>query len=85
MTRMVLSGVLCVAAIAIGIATAVIASKNRARAGDLDRRQRRCETVLRQNDLVRAQVDRDEWSLLHGDEWLEASTVAASHVPDFEH
>jgi hypothetical protein len=63
-TRAVLSVLLCVATLAVGVVTVCLSARNRARSGDLDRRQHECETLLRQNQLERARIARDEWLLL---------------------
>jgi len=66
-TRAALAVALCMVTLAVGLATAVLASRNRARGGDIDRRQRRCETLSRQLELRRADNAREEWLLLGGD------------------
>ena len=85
MTRVVLSIALCLIALALGVATAILASTNRARGGDLHRRQRRCETVQRQNELRHAGIERGEWLLLHGDDSRASNAATSPQVPTFEH
>ena len=72
MIRAALSLSLCTAALALGLYVAFLASANRAHAGDLDRRQQRCETIERQVELQHALNSREEWILLH-----EARTQAS--------
>ena len=53
-----------VAALVVGIATAGLAAKNRARGDELDRLQRWCEAQARRNDLARLANQRREWVVL---------------------
>jgi len=86
-TRAVLAVALCAATLAVGLATAVLASRNRARGGEVDRRQRRCEALSRQLELQRAGNAREEWLLLHGAERPAADELATHPVfePGLEH
>jgi len=63
--RSLLSLVLGLAALAIGLLTAVLASKNRALGADLDATQRWCETYQRQNALLASRIEQEEFQLLH--------------------
>jgi len=66
-TRAVLALTVCAVAIVVGLFTALLSSRNRARGGDLDERQHRCETLTRQIELQRARNAREEWLLVHGE------------------
>jgi hypothetical protein len=67
MRRAILAVLCCASALVVGVSTACLAAKNRARAAELDRRQHVCETYARQNELLRAVNDEDEWRLLQGE------------------
>ncbi len=62
--RTPLSVSLCALALALGIVTALLAARNRARAHSLDRLQQWCETFSRRNELWRATIAEEEWRLL---------------------
>ena len=76
MTRVILAILCCASALVVGVATACLAAKNRARAAELDRRQHVCETFARQNELLRAVNDEDEWRLLQGEVIEEEEELA---------
>jgi hypothetical protein len=59
-----LSIVLCALTLALGVATAVVAARNRARAHELDRLHQWCEAFSRRNELWRAALQAEEWKLL---------------------
>ncbi len=63
--RASLSIVLCLVALGIGLYTAMLASNNRALGAELDGAQRWCETFKRQNDLLAAEIEAQEFELLH--------------------
>lgn len=62
--RAVLSLLLCVAALAVGLYTAWLSSRNRQRAAELDLLQRWCETYARQNEELRVRNLEEEWRLM---------------------
>ena len=62
--RAVLSVGLCLTVLALGLHTAWLAARNRERGAELDARQRWCETFARQNQLLRRDVEQQEWQLL---------------------
>ncbi len=62
--RVRVSIALCASALAIGLLTAFLASRNRARANELDRLQHWCETFSRRNELLRGMIAEEEWELL---------------------
>lgn len=66
--RVALSVVLCMIALTLGFLTACRAAKNRARGAELNADQRWCETISRQNALLRREVIEREWALLEGRE-----------------
>ena len=66
MKRAQLGWLLCALALASGVLTAVIASKNRARGDELDRLERWCEAQTRRNELARVANEHAEWELLSG-------------------
>ncbi len=66
MFRAVLSFLLCLCALAVGLLTVYLAADHRARGSTLDATQRWCEVYSRQNDLLRAEIRREEWLLLSG-------------------
>ena len=79
--RAVLSLLLCSLALGVGLYTAFLASKNRALGAELDGRQRWCETFERQNALLQAEVEREEFRLLHPDaEWEDDPKDAEQEV-----
>lgn len=77
MLRAVLSLFLCLTALAVGLYTALLASRNRAVGAELDRVQRWCETFQRQNSLLASEIEGEEFRLLHpepaepGEHWRD--------------
>jgi hypothetical protein len=63
-TRALVGWSLAVVALLVGLATAGLASKNRARGDELDRLERWCEAQARRNELARLANERREWELL---------------------
>ena len=74
MLRSLLASVLFLTALGLGVVVAGLASRNRARGADLDRRQHENETLQRQNKVQRAFNQRAEYRLLQGSD-REASVV----------
>jgi len=74
-TRAALSIALCLTALGLGFFTACRAARNRARAAELDARERWCETYSRQNELLLYEVRGRQWALLSGHESAAASSV----------
>lgn len=72
---------LALAALGIGLATAFLAASNRARAGELDRLEHRCELFARQSQLLGELVAGEEWRLRCGD---ERGAPASKQAPEFE-
>ncbi len=66
--RFVLSTLLCATALGLGLWTAHLAARNRARGGELDALHHRCGTLRRQNELLRVQNRLEEWRLLNRQE-----------------
>ncbi len=64
MKRVLASWSLCLAALAAGLAVAVLSARNRARASELDAVERWCETRARANELRALQNTMEEWRLL---------------------
>jgi hypothetical protein len=84
--RTALSVFLCIAAMGVGIATVVLASKNRARRGELDVTQRWCETMTRQDELDRKEIAEREWRLLSGEpEPVPVAAHTGPVVPEVQH
>ena len=65
--RAFLSLLLCLTALAVGLYTALLASRNRALGAELDALQRWCETFQRQNALLASEIEGEEFLLLHPD------------------
>lgn len=65
--RAALSLFLSLTALGVGVYTAFLASQNRAEGARLDASERWCETVQRQNALLREDVEHREFLLLHPD------------------
>jgi hypothetical protein len=59
-----LAALLCALVLGLGLATALIAARNRARAHELDRLHQWCEAFARRNELWRAALQAQEWKLL---------------------
>lgn len=72
--RAALSLLLCLAALAVGLYTALLASRNRALGAELDSMQRWCETFQRQNALLASEIEAQEFLLLHPDAAGEVSS-----------
>ena len=68
MNRAPLAILSCAGALVVGVYTACLSARNRARGGELDEKQHGCETFSRQNELLRAANDEEEWRLLHEEE-----------------
>ena len=64
MRRALLGWSLCAAALLVGVRTAALAARNRARGDELDRVERWCEAQARRNELQRVANERAEWELL---------------------
>jgi hypothetical protein len=65
MNRVLLSVGLSLVALGVGFFTACRVAKNRARAAELDARERWCETFSRQNELLQEEVLEGEWRVQH--------------------
>ena len=86
MFRAALSFVLCLCALAVGLLTVHLAADHRARASTMDATQRWCEVYKRQNELLRAEIRREEWLLLSGeDDDPEERDAAFDAVGGLEH
>jgi hypothetical protein len=72
-TRAVLAILSCSIALVVGVYTACLSARNRARGSELDRRQHECETLTRQNELLRATNAEADWQLIHGEERVDES------------
>ena len=73
--RAVLSLLLCLAALAVGLYTSFLASKNRALGAELDSMQRWCETFQRQNALFKSEIEALEFLLLHPEQNAEPGAI----------
>ena len=67
MKRAVIGWCLGGAIIVIGVCTASLSTRNRARGDELDQLERWCETQERRNELQRVSNRRAEWDLLAGE------------------
>jgi hypothetical protein len=70
MIRGRLGGLLGGVALVVGVLTAALSTRNRARGDELDRLERWCETQERRNELQRVENRRAEWRLLTNTERL---------------
>ena len=68
MIRVVLATAFSIGALAVGIYTACLAARNRARGHDLDQRQHWCETLAGANELLQVENKGGEWRLLSAEE-----------------
>jgi hypothetical protein len=66
MLRSLFALVLCVATLGLGLWVALMASTNRARGADLNKRHFQAETKQRQNQLQRARNQEAEFRLIEG-------------------
>ena len=78
--RFVLSTLLCATALGLGLWTAHLAARNRARGGELDALHHRCGTLRRQNELLRAQNKLEEWRLLNRQDGLASGELGATAI-----
>ncbi len=78
--RALLALLVCATAVAAGVRTSFLASRNRARGGELDQRQHRCEALERQIELLRARNAHEEWLLLSGDAEEDATPWSGTRV-----
>lgn len=84
--RTALSLGLCCASLGVGIATVCLTARNRARAAELDERQRWCEAVMRQNALRVDEIEQREWRLLTRiDEQDAEQPQPELQLPEVEH